>query len=476
VQCKQQFRNLILSIISGAAAAALAIAVVFALVVLTQSAQAQSPAASAVWTEKVLHSFGNGTDGVSPQAGLISDAAGNLYGTTSSGGTYTYYGTVFELTPTAGGGWTEQVLHSFNNNGTDGLYPSSGLIFDAAGNLYGTTSGGGDYSCNGSSQCGTVFELSPTEGGGWTETVLHSFGNGTDGIVPYANLVFDTAGNLYGTTQYGGTYGGGTVFELSPTAGGGRTEQVLYSFNCTGPDGCWPEASLIFDAVGNLYGTTSYGGTYFPFGTAFELTPAAGGGWTEQVLHSFGSGIDGAYPHARLIFDAVGNLYGTTGGGGLWGYGTVFELAPTVGGGWMETVLYSFCWQTNCADGWMPDAGLIFDAAGNLYGTTYYGGAYNYSGTVFELTPAAGGGWTERVLYSFGSGTDGASPQAGLIFDASGNFYGTTYSGGTYNYGTAFELTPVYPCAKCSHSMLREGDVLPAERRDVLEHGRDRTN
>ena len=219
MQCKQQFRNLILSIISGAAAAALAIAVVFALVVLTQSAQAQSPAASAVWTEKVLHSFGNGTDGVSPQAGLISDAAGNLYGTNSSGGTYTYYGTVFELTPTAGGGWTEQVLHSFDNNGTDGFYPEASLIFDAAGNLYGTTQAGGTSTCDGG--CGTVFELRPTVGGGWTEQVLHSFGSGGDGAFPLAGLIFDRVGNLYGTTGGGGANqcagsSCGTVFELTP--------------------------------------------------------------------------------------------------------------------------------------------------------------------------------------------------------------------------------------------------------------------
>jgi uncharacterized repeat protein (TIGR03803 family) len=188
--------------------------------------------------------------------------------------------------------------------------------------------------------------------------------------------------------------------------------------------------------------------------------------WYEKVLHSFNGG-DGANPAAGLIFDAAGNLYGTTTGGGTSGYGTVFELTPMGGGGWTETILYSF---GNGTDGAIPYAGLIFDAAGNLYGTTFGGGPYGGAGTVFELTPTAGGGWTETVLHSFNGG-DGANPVAGLIFDAAGNLYGTTTGGGTYGGGTAFELSPVYPCVpKCSHTVSSgEVDVLPAERRDVLE-------
>jgi len=200
------------------------------------------------WTEKVLHSFHrNGTDGYTPQASLIFDAAGNLYGTTVDGGTYRG-GTVFELTPQAGGGWTETVLHSFHRNGTDGASPYAGLVLDAAGNLYGTTVDGGTYGR------GAVFELTPEAGGGWTEQVLHNFGNGTDGAFPYAGLVLDAAGNLYGTTCQGGTHGRGAVFELTPQAGGGWTDKVLHSFDPT--DGYYPEAGLIFDAAGNLYGTT----------------------------------------------------------------------------------------------------------------------------------------------------------------------------------------------------------------------------
>ena len=406
-------------------------------------------AAGGGWTEKVLYSFNNnGTDGTNPEAGLIFDTAGNLYGTTYQGGTYSI-GTVFELTPTAGGGWTEKVLHSFNKNGTDGAHPHAGLVMDAAGNLYGTTFANGTYNH------GTVFELTRAAGGGWTEKVLYSFNNnGTDGTNPEAGLIFDTAGNLYGTTYQGGTYSIGTVFELTPTAGGGWTEKVLYSFNNNGTDGTNPEAGVILDAGGDLYGTTYSGGTYNN-GTVFELTPTAGGGWTEQVLHHFNlNGTDGANPEAGLIFDAAGNLYGTTDGGGAYGGfyggdGTVFELTPTAGGGWTEEVLHNF---GNSTDGINTHAGLIFDTAGNLYGTTDEGGAYGNSdnaygasgyGTVFELTPTAGGGWTEEVVHSFNfNGTDGASPHAGLIFDAAGNLYGTTTVSGTYSVGTVFELTP----------------------------------
>jgi uncharacterized repeat protein (TIGR03803 family) len=179
------------------------------------------------------------------------------------------------------------------------------------------------------------------------------------------------------------------------------------------------------------------------------------------VLHSFNqNGADGAGTFAGVIFDAAGNLYGTTAYGGAYGYGTVFELSPTGGGGWTEAVLYSFCSQTNCTDGAHPYAGLIFDAAGNLYGEASGGGTYSnctygLCGTVFELTPASGGRWTEQVLHNFGNGADGAYPAASMIFDAAGNLYATTVDGGTYNYGTVFELTPVYPCAKCSHSVFR---------------------
>ena len=378
MQCKQPFRRLRLNFISRAATAILAIAVVFALTVVPL-AQAQKPATSVAWPEKVLFSF-NGTDGSGPTADLIFDAAGNLYGT-AGGGEYGA-GTVFELTPTAGGGWTETVLHNFGN-GTDGAYPSGGLVFDAAGNLYGTTPDGGTYSCFGGGGCGTVFELTPAAGGSWTEQVLHNFNGVTDGYQPVAGLIFDAAGNLYGTTAGGGP--GGTVFELTPTGDGNWTEEVLHTFGI-GTDGAVPTAALVFDAAGNLYGTTYHGGTnnscvYTGCGTVFELT-YSGGTWWYQVLHNFGSGSDGYWPQANLIVDAAGNLYSTTFQGGTHGEGTVFEVTPGSGGRWTEQVLHSF----NGADGYWPWAGLIFDAAGNLYGTTNRGGAYE-AGTIFELMP-----------------------------------------------------------------------------------------
>ncbi len=400
-------------------------------------------AGTAASQETVLHSFGNGTDGEGPQAGLVQDDAGNLYGTTAVGGIH-QYGTVFELSPREGGGWIETVLHSFNRNGTDGAYPYAGLVLDAAGNLYGTTTSGGIHTCDGIyAGCGTIFELSPRQGGGWTETVLHSFGSLADGYYPYAGLIFDSHGNLYGTTFGGGIHGYGTAFELTPREGGGWTETVLHSFG-NGTDGVSPDAGLIFDSLGNLYGTTNSGGIHNA-GTAFELSPREGGGWTETVLHSFGNGSDGANPDAGLVLDGHGNLYGTTLAGGIhtclnYNCGTVFELSPEEGGDWAERVLHSF--NQNGSDGAHPVADLIFDAAGNLYGTTLDGGIHTYYGAVFELSPAEGGNWTERVLHSFGNGTDGVSPYAGLIFGSTGNLYGTTTAGGIHGGGTVFQITP----------------------------------
>ncbi|MFZ0319190.1 MAG: choice-of-anchor tandem repeat GloVer-containing protein [Candidatus Sulfotelmatobacter sp.] len=231
-----------------------------------------------------------------------------------------------------------------------------------------------------------------------TEDLLFSFtGSGEHGSAPVGGLIFDAAGNLYGTTILGGegvcgSEGCGTAFELMPNAGGGWTQKVLHSFHDNGKDGLYPVTSLIFDATGNLYGTTENGGSHAA-GTVFELTPGTGGNWTEKILHNFGAGSDGTAPEAALIFDAAGNLYGTTSGGGAHVSGTVFELSPTTTG-WTEKILHSFAGYPK--DGDIPAAGLIFDAAGNLYGTTFNGGKhsncpYGDCGTVFELTPATGG-------------------------------------------------------------------------------------
>ncbi|MGA2019938.1 MAG: choice-of-anchor tandem repeat GloVer-containing protein [Candidatus Sulfotelmatobacter sp.] len=389
--------------------------------------------------EKVLYSFMYG-NAYGPSGSLVFDAAGNLYGVTGEGGAYPLYGTVFELSRKGGGGWAEKVLHSFNKDGKDGYSPNGGLIFDAAGNLYGTTVDGGFYGW------GTVFELSPGADGRWKETILHNFNDdGTDGQQPLASLIWDAAGNLYGTTINGGANGGadGTVFELTPATGGGWTEKILYNFGSSSVDGTNPEAaSVIFDATGNLYGTTAGGGAYGQ-GIVFELTPQAGGNWTETVLYNFNTGAEGYSSDAGLIFDAAGNLYGTTFFGGQHDDGTVFEMAPQPSGSWTYTVLHSF---GATKDGAHPYASLIFDPAGNLYGTTNWGGAYD-NGTVFKLTSLGGGNWAETFLHSFSwerDGKDGYLPQGSLIFDASGNLYGTTIWGGGYypisGSGTVFEI------------------------------------
>jgi uncharacterized repeat protein (TIGR03803 family) len=276
-------------------------------------------------SEKVLHNFGccHG-DGASPNlAGLVVDAAGNLYGTTPGGGAY-HYGAVFELTPN-NGTWTENILHSFGQ-GTDGQYPQAGLIFDAAGNLYGTTGRGGAFGY------GTVFELVPANGA-WTVKVLHSFGDIKYGRRPWGGLVFDAKGNLYGTTQYGGMNGFGTAFELIPS-NGGWTQKVLHSFNNDGKDGIFPISALTVDKFGKLYGTTLRGGAVscgtYGCGTVFELIPGASGKWTEKVLYNFG-GSAGLYPVGAVVLDTAGNLYGNFSEGGTDGWGAVFELTLSNG-------------------------------------------------------------------------------------------------------------------------------------------------
>ncbi len=279
----------------------------------------------------------------------------------------------------AGGGWTEKVLYRFRDNFKDAAWPYASLIFDAVGNLYGTTIVGGTHGY------GAVFELTPKTSEGWTERVLHSFNyDGKDGNAPYAGLIFDTAGNLYGTTLQGGTYGTGTVFELTPKVGGGWIEEILHNFpNNDGKDGYYSNAPLVLGAAGSLYGTTRLGGTY-NYGTVFELTPKGGGRWIEKVLHSFNlNSADGYYPYAGLALDAAGNLYGTTSDEG-YGWGTVFELMPKEVGGWKERLLHNF--NFNHKDGTEPYAGVTLDAAGTLYGTTLGGGVHGY-GTVFEITP-----------------------------------------------------------------------------------------
>lgn len=390
----------------------LTLALLFApLLIEVQPAQAQ--------TEAVLYNFTGNSDGGWPQSNLTSDGAGNFYGTTYIGGFG--YGTVFELSPNGSGGWNETVLQSFW--GEYGMYPFySYVIFDNVGNLYGTAYSGG---ANGE---GVVFELSPV-GTSWTETALHNFG-WTDGAVnPVNGLIMDSAGNLYGTTSYGGGQGIGAVFELSPS-GGGWTEQVIY--NQQNPT----YAGLTMDAAGNIFGVSA--------STVFELSPNGNGGWNSTVIHTFaGGGKDGSNAEGTPVIDKAGNLYGTTYGGGSHDSGTVYKLSPiTTGknkGQWKEKILHSF---GSRKDGSSPWAGVVLDAAGNIYGTTLGGGKYG-SGTVFELVaPVGKGSYKKRILWSF-DGTDGYEPFDSLFLDGAGNLYGTTYGGGSSGYGVVFELTPL---------------------------------
>jgi uncharacterized repeat protein (TIGR03803 family) len=415
------------------------------------------------WAEDVLYKFCSTThcpDGEFPGADLLIDGTGRLYGTTGSGGHQCSCGTVFQLDANGHGKWNEKVVHRFVNESEGGSLPTAALISDAAGNLYGTASqGGASGAACGGHGCGSAFELIPDGHGHWTRKVLHNFqDNGVDGYAPMAALLFDKAGNLYGTTFNGGNNSNGTVFELTPGAKEKWNEKVLYSF-CTStycPDGALPRASLISDASGNLYGTTSYGGgasctVASACGTVFELSPGANGNWAETVLYEFDDGVGyyGSNPEASLIFDKSGNLYDTASQGGSTGNGTVFELSPGANGQWTLNVLYNFCSVENCADGTTPYSNLVFDSAGNLYGTTTEffigcGNEYKQCGTVFQLSPGSNGQWTETVLHRFctsGTCTDGASPYGGVIFDAQGNLYATTSSGGAYGAGTVFRLS-----------------------------------
>jgi uncharacterized repeat protein (TIGR03803 family) len=381
-------------------------------------------------TLQTLYRFSGGADGAFPRTGVIFGADGNLYGMSSAEFYGSAIGAVFQLTPF--GGFT--VLHSFTGT-PDGANPYGGLAFDALGNLYGTTAFGGTYGY------GTVFAMTTTG----TETVLHNFPFPSppstphtpwvpQGGVPTATVVFDAQGNLYSTTAFGSsvppgpcdTCGG--LFKLT-TSG---IEKLLHNFTGTPHDGASP-GDLVIDAQGNLYGSAGVGGPSND-GIAFMLDPAG----QETLLHNFvGSPNDGAGP-GDLIMDSQGNFYGTTGQGGVYGHGTIFKLTSTGA----ETVLYNFAGGT---DGAYPSGRLVMDSQGNLYGTTEGGGAYGW-GTVFELTLSG----TETVLYTFTGGTDGGAPFSGLAFKG-GAFYGATYLGGNEmacvtrkqkGCGTIFVFTP----------------------------------
>jgi uncharacterized repeat protein (TIGR03803 family) len=412
---------------------------------------------------KTLYSFTGGSDGGIVSGGVI-DKSGMLYGTTYVGGTgpCTFFGspgcgTIYELSPPASPGavWTETVLYSFGSNvGNDGAGPSSRLVIDKNGLIYGTT----PYSTSGlSSSLGTVYEVTPPKSpsGSWTEAVLHVFMGSPDGEYPGSGaLVIGKNGVLYGTTQLGGvdnacSSGCGTVFSLTPPASltGEWTETVLYRFT-GGSDGYGPIGGVIYSG-GVLYGTTDEGGTSGR-GTVFKLAPptSPGGAWTETVLYSFGNngGNDGASPFSSLVIDKNGVLYGTTYVGGSSDLGTVYGLAPPASpsGSWTETVIHSF---VGSPDGQYPLAALLIGENGTLYGSTSYGGRSAAScgpydcGTIFKLTPptSPGGAWIETILYGFMGGRDGGNPFGGVVIGKSGVLYGVA-NGGTPGWGTVFAL------------------------------------
>jgi uncharacterized repeat protein (TIGR03803 family) len=405
--------------------------------------------------EKVLHSFQSSTDGHVPLAGLVLNEEGNLYGTTSRGGRYGG-GKVFELQPTGKGHWKEKTLYDFS---TDGAFPESTLVFDDAGNLYGTT----DANTASGYGYGVVFELSPKPDGSWSETVVHGFSGGSDGAYPVGDLVFDLAGNLCGVTEQGGgsscgSQTCGTIFKLTRSHGKqGWTETIIYAFS--EPSGR-PASGPIVAGGGTVYGTTYNGGTskncYQGCGTVFELKPA-GRKWEKSTLYSFQGGGNGYRPESNLVLDAHGNLYGSLSRGGNGG-GLIFELQRR-GGRWQERMVYNFCTLNNCADGRYPNV-LTIEKDGSLYGATQEGGNYlcGYDddggcGTVFKLFHAKTG-WMEMVLYAFQGGpSDGEYPMGGVTRDAKGQLFGTTFGGGggdeqdcTFGdyggCGTVFEVMP----------------------------------
>ena len=370
-------------------------------------------------TENVLYSFcslSRCSDGAYPTSSLTPDGAGNFYGTTIEGGvgcTGTIYGcgTVFELSPNGSGGWYETVLYSFTA-GEDEITPRGPVIFDNAGNLYGTGVPNGQ-----GIGFGVVFELTPV-GTNWTENVLYKFTGSRDAYPDY-NLIMDRAGNLYGTTQ--GEGAAGEVFELSPSAGG-WTEQVIYNAGSG-------YAGLVMDGAGNIYGTE-----FLLSWAVFELSPNGDGSWTPTVIYNFFE--QGLNPQGALALDQTGNIYGMTENGGKYGespgYGIAYKLSLVTSGKkkgkWMEKVLHNF--KGGKHDGYYPGAGIVLDPSGNIYGTTTYGGKDD-DGIVFKLMPPTGkGNYKEKILLSF-NGTDGKQPWSSLFLDQDNNIYGTTIYGGS---------------------------------------------
>ena len=408
------------------------------------------PSSWAASRERVLHTFNLASAGF-PASGLAMDGNGNLYGTTrlgGPGGCSDGCGVVFKLTKNSQGGASYSILHTFAGF-PDGGNPFGAPIVDSAGNVYGTTTNGGGAGC------GVVYRLSPSTGGKYKETILHSFNKlnplNNDGCNPESYLVSDAAGNLYGTTNKGGgggengtfcSNGCGSVFKLAPNGDGTYTENVIHSFPGTkgNTDGQNPVGGLVFDSAGNLWGSTPAGGN--GNGTVFELTPNSDGTYSESTLFMFTGASTGFNPNTNLVIDKAGNLYGTAVNGGL-GHGVVFQVTPQGGGMVRESIIHEFglCNSTACPDGVSPFDGLTIDANGTLYGTVDLGGGSSNQcstgtpalgcGIVYKLTPNAQGEFTETILYRFQGFGDGAEPEDDrLVIDANGNIFGTAAEGG----------------------------------------------
>jgi uncharacterized repeat protein (TIGR03803 family) len=396
--------------------------------------------------QTVLYAFKGGKTPASPSSGVVSDSAGNFYGVTSAGGTHNY-GTVYELTEVltgkAKGTWKLKVLHSFAGGTKDGEGPVGNLVLDSSDILYGVTQTGGAHGV------GVAFQLAKPVSGAWKETLLYHFGaSASDGYLPQAGLIFDSAGNLYGTTSGGGTAGQGTAFELVAQKTAPWKETILHGFG-SGNDGAIPVAALLMDKAGNLYGTTMAGGgsqacfgLYAGCGTVFELTSSKGI-WSEKILYALqNNGFnDGNYPLAGVALDAAGNLYGTAYGNQSeqdGDTGWMFQLAKS-GNNWTyNEILYLGCDQS-CPDGAYPMAGLAFDSVGNFYGATTLGGNYG-DGTILKF---AAGTWDVSISYQF-SGLDGDYPAATPLVTSKGQLVGTTPYGGDLqcNCGVVYQITP----------------------------------
>ena len=402
------------------------------------------PMALNATTFRTILLFNSQVNGAHPPEGVTLDAAGNLYGTTSSGGP-SDLGSVFKLTKRPDGSWAESTLHFFKG-GSDGGVPVSGVIFDKKGDLYGVTVGGGDK-CPERRGCGTVYKLVPKPDGTWTHSVIYSFSDADGGNQQKAGLAFDAAGNLYGFTQVGDVTCCGVVYRLKPNNDGSWSEDIIYTFT-GGSDGGYPIDYPVFDSAGNLYGETIHGGAH-DCGAVFELTPNAGGDWSETIVHSFcESKSDGNFPRGGLTADASGNLYGVTvwGGGStgitekcsLSGCGTVFRLEPQLGGGWNYKKIHTF----TGTPGHDPHGGVVINAAGTIYGTTSIGGPKS-DGTIYQLKPNPDGSWTAKNLHVF-QGYPGVYPISTMVLDKSGTLYGTTFfaNPSLEGAGTVFKLIP----------------------------------